>query len=65
MNKALLEYEMKRKGFTVAMLCQKIGISVSAFYKKCNGKSEFKRSEISKIVDTLQLESPNDIFFAA
>lgn len=64
MNKALLEYEMKRNGFTASKLCSEIGISLSAFYKKCNGKSEFKQGEIAKIVSLLKLESPVDIFFA-
>lgn len=64
MNKALLEYEMKKNGYTVAKLCSEIGISVSAFYKKCSGKSEFKQGEIAKIVSILKLDSPVAIFFA-
>ena len=64
MNKALLEYEMKRNGYTVAKLCSEVGISISAFYKKCSGKSEFKQGEISKIVSILKLNSPVAIFFA-
>lgn len=64
MNKALLEYEMKKKGYTAAKLCSEIGISVSAFYKKCSGKSEFKQGEIAKIVSVLKLDSPVSIFFA-
>lgn len=63
MDKALLEYEIKKNGFTTAKLCKEIGISTSAFYKKCNGKSEFKQSEISKIVSLLHLDSPVQIFF--
>lgn len=63
MDKARLEYEMKKKAVSVADMCEKLGISRSAFYRKCNGISEFTLSEIQKIVDILGLESPMDIFF--
>lgn len=64
MNKALLEYKMKENGKSISNMCETLGISRSAFYRKCNGKSEFTHSEICKIVDYLNLESPVDIFFA-
>ena len=64
MDKALLEYEMKKKGVTIDEMCEVIGISRSAFYRKCNGTSEFTQSEIQTIVDHLNLESPVGIFFA-
>ena len=64
MDKALLEYEMKKKGVTIEEMCKIIGISRSAFYRKCNGTSEFTQSEIQTIVDYLKLESPVGIFFA-
>lgn len=64
MNKALLKYEMSKKGVSVSELCKKLGISRSAFYRKCNGESEFKQSEIQTIVDSLELDSPVAIFFA-
>lgn len=64
MDKLLLEYEMKKKGYSVKKLCKEIGVSRSAFYKKCNGKSDFTQSEIQAIVDILELESPMAIFFA-
>lgn len=64
MDKVLLEYEMKKKGVSVDQLCKRLGISRSAFYRKCNGVSEFTLSEIKKIVEILHLESPMAIFFA-
>ena len=64
MDKALLEYEMKRRGKSVADMCAMLNISRSAFYRKRNGISEFTQSEIQKIVDYLALESPMAIFFA-
>lgn len=63
MNKALLEFEMKRHEISVADMCKKIGMSRSAFYRKCNGISEFTQSEIQSIVNLLELASPMGIFF--
>ena len=53
MDKALLEYEMKKRGVTIADMCAKLGIS------------EFTQSEIQTIVDYLGLESPVGIFFTS
>lgn len=63
MNKARLEYEMSIRGITRAELCEVLGISRSAFYRKCNGISEFTQGEIQAIVDYLDLETPMGIFF--
>lgn len=64
MNKALLEYKMKSNGKSIMDMCKMLGISRSAFYRKCNGKSEFTQGEIQKIVVYLNLDSPVEIFFA-
>ena len=64
MNKALLEYEMKKNNLTAEDMCEKIKMSRSTFYRKCNGISEFTLVEIKKIVAILHLESPMAIFFA-
>ena len=63
MNKIELEYAMKKKGVTIADMCSVLGCSRSAFYRKCNGISEFTQSEIQIIIDYLALESPMGIFF--
>lgn len=63
MDKALLEYEMKKRGVSIADMCGVLDCSRSAFYRKCNGISEFTQSEIQTIVDYLGLESPVGIFF--
>ncbi len=42
-----------------------LGFPRSAFYRKCNGGSEFTQGEIQKIVDFLNLETPVGIFFDA
>ena len=64
MNKALLEYEMKRKGITAVQLSEYLGIDRSTFSKKCNGQSEFKQSEILSIIRFLEIEDPTPIFFS-
>ena len=63
MNTAKLHYEMERKGITTKEMAQRIGISRSAFWKKCNGISEFRQSEIQKIVEVLEIKDPAEIFF--
>lgn len=64
MNKNLLEYEMKQCGISITEMCERLGISRTSFYRKCNGKTEFTQSEIQAIVNILKLESPMGIFFA-
>jgi ACT domain-containing protein len=64
MDKYRLEYEMKKNSITASEMCKKLGISRSAFYRKCNGHSEFTQSEIQKMVDILHLSTPVGIFFA-
>lgn len=66
MNKNRLEFEMKERGISVRKLCAAIGISRSAYYRKCNGRSEFTLAEIKAIIDFLNLERTTAacIFFA-
>lgn len=64
MNGVKLREEMKKRGVSCQDMCKKLGMCRSAFYRKCNGISEFTQSEIQKIVDFLNLDSPVGIFFA-
>lgn len=63
MDKFRLEYEMKKKGVSIKDMCDVLGISRSAFYRKMNEKSQFTKREIEIIVDFLDLGSPMGIFF--
>lgn len=63
MNKYKLEYEIKQKGITIDKFCKDIKMSRSAFYRKCNGKSEFTQNEIKTIMEYLGLKTPMGIFF--
>lgn len=64
MDKARLLYEMQKKTISIQEMCDRLDMSRSAFYRKCNGISEFTQGEIQKIVDILELDSPMGIFFA-
>lgn len=64
MDRARLEYELKKRNISVDDLCKCIGISKSAYYRKLKGTSEFTHSEIQRIIDCIGLESPMGIFFA-
>ena len=63
MNSELLRNVMRERGFTVTKMCQELGISRKAFWSKCNGRSEFKQSEIVKIIELLNLKNGTAIFF--
>lgn len=60
-----LEYEIKKRGYTVNEFLKLVSIGKSAYYRKRAGTSEFTQGEIQKIVDALDLESPMGIFFTA
>lgn len=64
MDKARLMFEMNKRGVAIRDMCNELNMSRSAFYRKCNGISEFTQGEIQKIVDILGLQSPMGIFFA-
>lgn len=66
LDKYRLEYEIKRRGLVKVDVQQAIGLSRTAFYRKCNGITDFTLSEVRAIADFLGL-SPDDIldiFFA-
>ncbi len=63
MDKYRLQYVMKSKGVSIGKLCDDLHISRSAFYRKCNGKTQFTLSEMQNIVKYLGLKTPVGIFF--
>ena len=65
MDKFKLEYEIKSHGYNIESFCKEVGISRSAFYKKCDpgSTSEFTLGEIQRIMDVLELKTPMGIFF--
>lgn len=66
MDKYKLEYFIRSNGYEIKSFFETLEMSKSAFYRKCNGKSEFTREEISKIAKILHLTGKDilEIFFA-
>ncbi len=64
MNKAALLAKMKEQGISVTCMYKALNMSRSAFYRKCNGRSEFTLGEIQKIMSLLGITDPVGIFFA-
>ena len=64
MDRAELRAEIARSGISNLSLARQLGISDQAFYNKMNGRSEFRESEIRKLVEILSLspEKLNLIF---
>ncbi|MEG1972337.1 MAG: helix-turn-helix transcriptional regulator [Oscillospiraceae bacterium] len=62
MNLNLLRSEIVKNGMTQEQLAQAIGMSPSTFYRKTK-KGIFGTDEVEKIIDTLKIKNPMDIFF--
>ena len=62
-NTEMLRQIMREKHITVTRMCDEIGISRKVFWSKCNGKTEFKQSEIAKIVELIGARYGTAIFF--
>ena len=63
MNKQLLQNKMEALGISINEMIARLNMSRSAFYRKCNGKSEFTLEEMKKIMAILGEEDPREIFF--
>lgn len=63
MNGDKLEQIMRDKNVNVKDMYTRLGMSRSAFYRKCRGISEFKISEITKICEILGIDTGSEIFF--
>jgi len=63
MNGELLLEVMADKGISISAMCKELGIGRKAFWAKRKGISEFKQSEIVKIISLVGQENGNAIFF--
>lgn len=63
MDRFKLEYEIKKNGYTMGKICEELGISRSALYRKMRGIADFNQGEISELIRILHLENPMEIFF--
>lgn len=64
MNKEALFAKMKEQGVSITSMYKSLNMSRSAFYRKCNGISEFTLKEITQIMSLLEIKDPSGIFFA-
>ena len=62
-NKKAFQLAVVSADMTYEDVAKAIGINSSTLYRKTTGQSEFTRSEIQKICEVLEIESPMDIFF--
>lgn len=44
-------------------LSQMLNISESTLYRKINANGDFSRDEINKLIEILNIDNPEDIFF--
>ena len=63
-NKKLFKAQIILAGITVKQLAEAIGINESTMYRKINADGDFSRSEMNKMIDVLNIEHPEDIFFS-
>lgn len=61
----LLRKVINRSGISITFLAKKLGLSREGFYKKLNGETEYKASEIFKLQKILHLDdrTRDKIFF--
>lgn len=63
-DKNLFKAQLVLAGITVKQLAEFLGINESTMYRKINADGDFSRSEINKMIDILNIEHPEDIFFS-
>lgn len=66
MNRSELKADIARKGISNKCIAREIGVSEQTFYNKLNGSTEFKESEIKKLISLLDLSPArvNQIFLS-
>lgn len=63
-DKRKFKAQMVLAGITSKELAAKLDMNESTLYRKINADGNFTREEISKIVAVLQMDNPQEIFFA-
>lgn len=59
-----LKAQMARKGVSQEDLAKALGINATTLWRKIKADGNFTRNEISAMIDYLELEDPDSIFFA-
>lgn len=63
-NRNALKAQIVLRGENVESVAKAIGITAPTFYRKLRRNGDFSREEISKMVTFLEIEQPDNIFFA-
>ena len=56
--------QLALKGVTLKELAKNLEIDESTLYRKINNDGRFTRKEMNNMIDFLEIEDPNNIFFA-
>lgn len=56
--------QLALKGVTLKELAKNLEIDESTLYRKINDDGRFTRKEMNNMIDFLEIEDPNSIFFA-
>lgn len=60
-----LRAQMVLKNVSTKKLCEDLQINESTFYRKLQNDGSFSRQEIALIIKLLDIEHPEEIFFAS
>ena len=63
-HKNKLKAQMTLLGITAKELAKELGINEATFYRKLQRDGDFTRKEINILIQVLQIENPEEIFFA-
>lgn len=63
-DKTRFKAQIVLAGITSKELAEKLGINESTLYRKINKDGNFTRDEINKLIEILNIENPQEIFFA-
>lgn len=63
-HKNKLKAQMTLLGVTAKDLAKKLDISEATFYRKMQRDGDFTRNEINILIQVLQINNPEEIFFA-
>lgn len=55
--------QLALKGVTLKELAKNLEIDESTLYRKINDDGRFTRKEMNNMIDFLEIEDPNNIFF--
>ncbi|MBE5996578.1 MAG: DUF739 domain-containing protein [Lachnospiraceae bacterium] len=63
-NKNEFKAQIARSGKTIKETAKYLGINESTMYRKVQADGNFTREEINKLIEFLQIERPEEVFFA-